>query len=160
MAHYAKIDENNIVTEVIVIGNDITDPESSGTDTEQLGKDFIKDTLHKDGEWIQCSYNNNIRNKFPAIGDTYDASEDIFKPAKPYASWVWDAEEGDWEAPLAYPLDGLVDSDYPTGYPEDFVAKCEAEKDEVFYYQWREDEYQADNTKGWFLVKQNDWGSS
>ena len=45
MAHYAKIDENNIVTEVIVIGNDITDPESSGSDTEQLGKDFIKDTL-------------------------------------------------------------------------------------------------------------------
>ena len=93
------------------------------------------------------------------IGDTYDASEDKFIPAKPYASWVWDAEEGDWEAPLAYPLDGLVDSDYPTGYPDDFVTQSEAEKDAVFYYQWREDEYQADNTKGWFLVRQNDWGS-
>ena len=63
MAHFAKIGENNIVEQVIVIANEITDPENTGTDTEQLGLDFIADVL-KLSTWVQTSYNSNIRGNF------------------------------------------------------------------------------------------------
>lgn len=155
MAHFAHIDENNLVTQVIVIGNEITDPEDTGTDNEQLGKDFISDTLGLAGTWIQTSYNNSFRDKFAAIGDTWDADAEQFISPKPYASFVWNNTTKVWDPPLAYPLNGLVDSDYPTGYPADFVTACEADTNAVYIYEWREDEYQSDNTTGWFLVKQN-----
>ena len=154
MAHFAHIDENNIVTEVLVIGNEIVDPENTGTEDEQLGKDFIQNELHKSGTWLQTSYNNNFRNKFAAIGDTYNAETDEFLPPQLYASYVWNDTIKEWEAPIPYPLEGLVDSDYPTGYPADFVSLCEADKSAVYYYEWREEEYQSDNTTGWFLVRQ------
>jgi len=154
MAHFAHIDEANIVDEVLVIGNEIIDPENTGTEDEQLGKDFIQNVLNKSGTWLQTSYNNNFRNKFAAIGDTYNAETNEFLPPKPYASYVWNDTDKDWDAPIAYPLDGLVDSDYPTGYPEEFVTACEADTSAVYYYEWREEEYQSDNTTGWFLVRQ------
>lgn len=83
MSHFAKI-ENGIVTEVIV--------------AEQ---DFI-DTL--DGQWVQTSYNANIRKNFAGIGYTYDEQEDAFIPPKPFASWVLN-EQYQWEAPVPYPAD-------------------------------------------------------
>ena len=69
MAHFAKI-KNGTVAEVIVIGNE-------QAPTEAEGKAFIA-SCGLDGEWVQTSYNANFRNKFAAIGDTYDAVNDVF----------------------------------------------------------------------------------
>jgi hypothetical protein len=81
MAHFANIDENNIVTRVIVIDNkDIT---INGQENEQAGKDFISNVLKLDGVWIQTSYNNNFRNIYAGIGFTYNKSKDIFEDLRP-----------------------------------------------------------------------------
>jgi len=65
MAHFAQLDENNIVQQVIVIDN-------KHAQTEDAGLDYIKDVLKLDGTWIQTSYNGNIRGKFAGLMDIYD----------------------------------------------------------------------------------------
>lgn len=82
MAHFARI-ENGIVTNVVVVDNE----------HEQQGEAYLN-SLGLDGTWIQTSYNSNFRKKFAAIGDTYDEVEDVFKPAQPELTYVWD--EGHW----------------------------------------------------------------
>lgn len=68
MAHYAKI-ENQIVTEVIVINNEVLLDEN-GQESEIIGSEFCHDTFG--GEWIQTSYNAKFRGKFATMGDTWD----------------------------------------------------------------------------------------
>jgi hypothetical protein len=68
MAHFARIDENNIVTEVVVVSNEI----------EHRGQEFLAIDLGLGGRWIQTSYNNNFRGKYAGIGDTYDEVNDVF----------------------------------------------------------------------------------
>jgi hypothetical protein len=70
MAHFAKVNDQNIVEEVIVISND-------DAPNETAGKEFIA-CLGIEGNWIQTSYNNNIRGKFAGIGDSYDPTTDVF----------------------------------------------------------------------------------
>jgi len=91
MAHFAKI-ENDKVVEIIVISNDF----------ESDAQNYIHDVLKLDGEWIQTSYNNNFRNKFAGIGDSYDRAKDIFIPKKPFDSWLL-VDDREWVAPIAYP---------------------------------------------------------
>lgn len=94
MAHFAKV-ENGVVVEVIVIDNKY----------ENNAGNFIKNVLGLDGDWIQTSYNNNFRNKFAGIGDTYDSDDDVFIAKQPYASWTLD-QNYVWNAPKPYPNDG------------------------------------------------------
>ena len=68
MAHFAQVDENNIVTQVLVVTNE----------EEHRGQEFLANDLGLGGVWIQTSYNANIRNKFAGIGDIYDPINDIF----------------------------------------------------------------------------------
>jgi len=89
MSHFAKIDSNNIVTEVIVAEQDFI---NSGV----VGDSFL---------WIQTSYNNNFRKNFAGIGYTYDKTRDAFIPAQPYPSWTLDEDTCLWECPVAYPDD-------------------------------------------------------
>ena len=78
MAHFAKI-ENNIVTQVIVISNDVCgEPTLTFPETESAGRAFIANTLKFAGVWKQTSYNNNFRGRFAGIGYTYDAVNDVF----------------------------------------------------------------------------------
>tara|TARA_B110000879_G_scaffold168961_1_gene218742 strand:+ start:1107 stop:1424 length:318 start_codon:yes stop_codon:yes gene_type:complete len=91
MAHFAKV-ENGLVTQVIV-----AEPEFFDT--------FVDSSP---GEWIQTSYNNNIRKNYAGIGFTYDATRDAFYAPKPYPSWTLIEDTCQWEAPTAYPDDGLV----------------------------------------------------
>jgi hypothetical protein len=70
MAHFAKVNDNNIVEEVIVVDN-------KNAETEQQGKDFIA-SIGLEGNWIQTSYNRNFRNEFAGIGDIYDSVNDMF----------------------------------------------------------------------------------
>lgn len=77
MAHFAQLDENNIVTGVLVVNNEkIVD--ENGNESEQKGIDFLKSLLGQDTRWVQTSYNGNFRSKYAAIGDKYDETNDIF----------------------------------------------------------------------------------
>jgi len=98
MAHFAKLDENNVVTQVIVVDNkDITDPHT-GQEDEILGIAFCKKLLG--GNWVQTSYNNNMRVRYAGIGYTYNRALDAFVPPKPFESWVLNTETADWESPV------------------------------------------------------------
>ena len=133
MAHFAKLDENNIVTQVIVVNNDdMTDPHT-GLEDEIIGIAFCKKLLG--GNWKQTSYNNNMRKRYAGVGYSYNAALDAFITPQPYASWTLDNETADWISPLgAAP------------------ALTEAEEEAGSFYQWNEEAYQADNTTGWELV--------
>ncbi len=98
MAHFAKLDENNIVTQVIVVDNkDITDP-FTGQEDEILGIAFCKKLLG--GKWVQTSYNSNIRKRYAGIGYIFSKELDAFIPPKPFESWVLNSETADWESPV------------------------------------------------------------
>lgn len=92
MSHFAKIDSNNIVTEVIVAEQDFI---NSGA----VGDSFL---------WIQTSYNNNFRKNFAGIGYTYDKIRDAFIPPQPFPSWTLDEDTCRWEPPVAHPNDGNI----------------------------------------------------
>ena len=101
MAHFAFLDENNIVTEVIVgrdeweVVDGISDWETYyGSKRNQVCK--------------RTSYNGNIRKNYAGIGFRYDEALDAFIPPKPFASWILNEETAQWEAPIPYPEDGLI----------------------------------------------------
>ena len=77
MAHFAELDENNIVQRVIVVGNDVL-KDATGQENEELGKAFCQSLLG--GNWVQTSYNGNFRKMYAGIGYKYIASEDVFLP--------------------------------------------------------------------------------
>lgn len=103
MAHFAELDENNIVQRVIVISNDVT--YENNEEIEQKGIDFCKSLYGEDTIWVQTSYNNNFRKQYALIGSSYDQTNDVFIEVQPYESWVLNSEF-DWVAPIAYPNDG------------------------------------------------------
>ena len=100
MAHYAFLDENNIVTEVIV-GIDETEL-IEGLDPETWYGNFRGQTCKR------TSYNNNIRKNYAGIGYTYDATRDAFIPPKPFNSWLLNEDTCIWEAPVARPEDDNI----------------------------------------------------
>ncbi len=102
MAHFAQIDENNVVTQVIVVDNKDTS-DASGVEKEHIGAAFCERLFG--GNWKQTSYNGNFRKNYAGIGYTYDSVLDAFVPPKPYASWTLDAN-AQWQAPTAMPTDG------------------------------------------------------
>ena len=79
MAHFAQLDDNNVVQQVIVINNAVVgEPEKSFPDTEAPGQAFIADTLQLPGAWKQTSYNGSFRGRYAGIGYTYNAELDEF----------------------------------------------------------------------------------
>jgi hypothetical protein len=104
MAHFAELDESNIVKQVIVVhNNELLD--ENGNESEQKGIDFCVQLLG--GTWVQTSYNATIRKNYACIGDLYDPIRDAFIPLKPYASWVLDENTCRWEAPVTKPIGKL-----------------------------------------------------
>ena len=101
MAHFARIDENNVVTQVVVVANKDT-ADANGVEKEHIGAAFLEKLFG--GVWKQTSYNGNIRKNYAGIGYTYDADIDAFVPPQPYASWVLN-DAAQWEAPVAMPED-------------------------------------------------------
>jgi len=110
MAHFAKINENGLVTDVVVV-NDSEAP------TEQAGVDFLT-KLTGWAIWKQTSYNTiggqhilggtPFRKNHAGIGYTYDEDKDAFIPPKPFNSWTLNETTCQWEAPVAYPDDGQI----------------------------------------------------
>lgn len=102
MAHFAQLDENNIVINVIVVSNDdITNPET-GQEDELLGIAFCKNLVGADTNWKQTSYNRNMRVHYASIGYFYDEELDVFIPPKPFESWVLNPETYFWESPVGH----------------------------------------------------------
>ena len=102
MAHFAQLDTNNMVTQVIVVSNADTST-AQGEEKESIGIAFCERLLG--GTWVKTSYNGNIRKNYAGIGYTYDKDRDAFIPPKPYASWVLDETTCRWNAPVAIPSD-------------------------------------------------------
>ena len=80
MSHFAKLDENNVVIQVIVVDNKDT-ADASGVEKEYIGAAFCERLLG--GTWKQTSYNGNFRKTYAGLGYTYDAARDAFIPPKP-----------------------------------------------------------------------------
>jgi hypothetical protein len=96
MAHWAELDENNIVLRVTV--GDNSEPDE--------GYQWLTDNLG--GTWVKTSYNATIRKNFAGIGYTYDERLDAFIAPQPYPSWTLDEDTCQWVAPEPYPTDGLT----------------------------------------------------
>ena len=144
MAHFAKLDSNNVVTQVIVVSNDDTS-DVNGTEVESIGVAFCQKLLGADTNWKQTSYNANMRGNYAGIGYTYMSnvasmgvgSTDIFVEQQPYASWGISTTAARW-VPPANP------GDAPT-LTDDEVAAGK-------YYVWNESNYQADPATAWVLT--------
>jgi len=115
MAHFSKLDENNVVEQVIVISNDeILD--SNGNESEELGIALCKNLFGEDTEWKQTSYNNNFRVHFGSVGYTYNEEFDAFIPPKLYPSWVLNTETFLWDPPVPRPI--LTEEEDPIYYTD------------------------------------------
>jgi hypothetical protein len=105
MAHFAELNENNQVINVIVVGNnDCLD--ANGQESESVGIEFCKSLLGENTRWVQTSYNANFRKNYAGIGYIYDLTRDAFISPSPYESWVLIEETCQWAAPIPYPDDG------------------------------------------------------
>lgn len=104
MAHFAQLDNDKTVINVIVIhNNELLD--ESGVEKEQKGIDFCKSLYGSDTTWVQTSYNNSFRKKFAGIGFSYDVDRDVFISPKPFPSWTFDENILDWQSPVPKPDD-------------------------------------------------------
>jgi hypothetical protein len=101
VAHFAELDENNVVKRVIVVDNKDT-ADANGNEIESIGVAFCQKLLG--GNWKQTSYNGNIRKNYAGIGYTYRADIDAFVAPQPYPSWVLDVN-AQWQAPVPMPQD-------------------------------------------------------
>ena len=103
MAHFAELNEDNLVLRVVVI-NDSDCLDESDNESETVGINFCK-TLFG-GNWVQTSYNHSIRKNYASVGATYRADLDGFVAPCIFSSWVLDETTCKYEAPVAYPSDG------------------------------------------------------
>jgi hypothetical protein len=142
MAHFAQLDENNVVTQVIVVGNSDT-ADVNGVESENIGVAFCQSLLGAETNWKQTSYNGNMRGNYAGIGMKYMSgvatlgvgSTDVFISEQPHASWTISTTEARWVSPLG-----------------DAPALTDDQREAGSYYTWDESAYQADNTTGWTLT--------
>ena len=99
MAHFAKINNSNIVEQVIVVSNDVAT-------TEQAGVDFINNLYKTNDVWKQTYVDKSLRKNFASINYIYNQTLDAFIPPRPFESWLLNEETCQWEAPIAYPNNG------------------------------------------------------
>lgn len=106
MAYFAKLDENNLVLDVVSVDNKEL-INSQGQESEALGIAFLI-TLTGYPYWVQTSYNANFRMNYAGIGFTYSKSLDAFIPPQPYPSWLLNETTCQWYAPVPMPDDGKI----------------------------------------------------
>ena len=144
MAHFAKLDANNIVEQVIVVGNEDTQ-DNSGVETESIGVAFCQKIVGSGTNWKQTSYNNNMRGNYAGIGMTYMegvrtlgvASTDIFISQQPYPSWSIGIGTAQW---------------YPPTPPGSAPELSDSDKTAGKIYTWNEANYQSDPSTAWVLT--------
>jgi len=106
MAHFAKLDENNVVLEVHCVHNN--ELLVNGVEMEAKGVAFLVQWSGGYPFWKQTSYNNKIRKNYAGVGFTYDAQRDAFIPPKPYNSWTLNEDSCLWQPPTPMPDDGKM----------------------------------------------------
>jgi len=130
MAHFANLDTNNMVIQVIVVNNNVILDENN-QESEAIGISFCKSLFGENTEWKQASYNKNFRANFPAPGDIYDTNNDVFYEQQPFPSWSLDTTDWLWKAPIDCPDD-----------PENIIL-----------HYWSEELYNYNNNYGWINVE-------
>ena len=98
MAHFAKLNSKNVVDQVVVVHNNDAPDEISGI--------AFLSNLFGDANWVQTSYNGNIRKNYAGVGYTYDSQRDAFISPQPFPSWVMSEETCQLSAPVLMPTDG------------------------------------------------------
>ena len=144
MAHFAQLDSNNVVTQVIVVSNDDTS-DSNGVETESIGVAFCQKLLGAETNWKQTSYNSNMRGNYAGIGYTYMSnvatlgvgSTDIFIGQQPYPSWTISTTAAEWQ---------------PPSNPGAAPTLTDEEREAGKYYVWNESNYQSDPATAWVLT--------
>jgi len=105
MGHFAKLNDANVVTDVIVVNNETLNnlpfPES-----EPVGVAFLTEWSGGYTNWKQTSYSASFRKNFAGVGFTYDLVLDAFISPKPFPSWLLNTTTCQWQAPIPYPTDG------------------------------------------------------
>ena len=144
MGHWARIDENNIVQEVLVIKEAELDTGNWGDKANWIKTSY---NTHNGKHYVAKEHQNfadespdqskALRYRYAGVGDVYDATNDVFYQQQPFASWVLNKTTWEWEAPITCPK--LTKDD---------------EKNNA-YYVWDENAYQADNTHGWIKQTYN-----
>jgi hypothetical protein len=102
MAHFAKLDENNIVIDVNAVNNETLDLENE----EASGIAFLTEWSGGHTNWKQTSYNNSFRKQYAGIGFSYNPAADVFIAPQPYSSWSLD-NNFDWQPPTPMPIEGI-----------------------------------------------------
>lgn len=104
MAHYARINSENIVTYVTPIPNEMITDEN-GVEHEHRALAHLYSTIPDsvNDRWIQTSYNNNFRVRYAGLGYTWNEELNAFIPPKPFDSWILNEDTADWEAPVPMP---------------------------------------------------------
>ena len=144
MAHFAKLDANNLVTQVIVVANEDT-ADASNVETESIGVAFCQKLMGASTTWKQTSYNGNFRGNYAGIGYTYISnvatlgvgSTDIFINQQPYDSWAVGVGTAQW---------------YPPSNPGDAPAFTSDELAARKYYVWNESNYNTNPATAWVLT--------
>lgn len=104
MAHFAKLDNNNIVVEVHVVSNEVLD----SSNEELSGIEFLTSWSGGYSNWKQTSYNGTFRKNYAGIGFYYDIEKDAFIPPQPFPSWILNEQTCLWTAPIPRPEDGYL----------------------------------------------------
>ena len=151
MAHFAQLDDNNIVTNVIVVSNDDT-KDVNGVETESIGVAFCQKIVGAETNWKQTSYNasgivvgKGFRGNYAGIGHTYMinvqtmgvGSTDIFIRQQPYPSWSIGVGTARW---------------YPPANPGPAPALTSDEIAARKYYTWNESNYNTNPSTAWVLI--------
>lgn len=104
MAHFAQLDQNNVVINVIKVADELLLDEN-GIESEEKGIEYLKSVIPGGANWVQTSYNDRIRFRYATIGGVYDKESDAFYFEKPYPSWTINREEFGWDPPTPKPED-------------------------------------------------------
>lgn len=120
MAHFAKLNENNVVISVHPIADENCLDEN-GNESEEVGINYCKSFYGQDTNWKQTSYNHKIRHRYAGVGYSYSEEHDVFLTPKNYPSWNLNTENYEWEPPV--PMPDLTDEQTQEGK----------------YYEWNEE---------------------
>ena len=104
MAHFAELDNNNTVLQVIVVNNDAID----STNEEESGIVFLQSLFGQETKWKQTSYNGNLRKNFAGAGYSYSEEYDAFIAPNTHSGWVFNETLCQWRPPFPAPVDGKV----------------------------------------------------
>ena len=106
MAHFAQLDENNVVLQVIVVNNsELLD--ENGQESEERGVAFCKSLFGVNTLWVQTSYNGTFRGSFAGQGFVHVPESDVFIEPSPGASWTLQKTPAKWVPPVPYPEDAI-----------------------------------------------------